>query len=312
VVSFNTLHGEYDGWEIWNMRARFLFRGASHWADAFSNLLHYSHPDYPLLLSATIARSWIYIGSETQATPVLIGMAFTFGTVALLSVALSMLRSTAQGWLAGAVLLGTPFFIAHGASQYADVPLGFYLLATLVLLSMHESFQSESWSLLILAGMTAGFAAWTKNEGLLFVAAVAIALGALTCANTGWKASLRRLIPFSIGLFPVLVIIAYFKLTLVPSNDLISGQGHWATMEKLLTLSRYHETGAAFADQMFRFGNWHRFVNMPVLLIFYLLVVGVELKNQRMAIGVASLAIVITAIGYFFSTSLRHGPWTGT
>ena len=299
VVSFNTVHGEYDGWEIWNMRARFLFRGGSQWTDAFSNLLHYSHPDYPLLLSATIARSWLYMGSESQAGPISIAMAFTFGTVALLSLALLKLRSRSQGLLAGAVLLGTPFFIAHGASQYADVPLGFYLLATLVLLSMHEQTSVASRSVLILAGMAAGFAAWTKNEGLLFLPAVLIALGAVSFAKRGWKNSLQRLIPFLIGVIPVLLIIFYFKVAVAPANDLISGQGSWPTIERLLAPSRYYETGAAFAEQMFRFGNWHRFINMPVLLVFYLLLVGIDFENHHIAIGAASLAIMITAMGYF-------------
>ena len=84
MYSLDARHGEYDGWEIWNMRARFLFRGGSHWTDGFTNLLDYSHPDYPLLLPASIARSWLYSGVETQITPITIALAFTFGTVAWL------------------------------------------------------------------------------------------------------------------------------------------------------------------------------------------------------------------------------------
>jgi len=299
VVSFNTLHGEYDGWAIWNMRARFLFRGQNHWTDAFSGLLHYSHPDYPLLLPAAIARSWIYIGHETQAGPIIIGMVFTFATAALLWGALVMLRSGTQGLVAAAVLLGTPFFIAHGASQYADVPLGFYFLATLVLLNMHDRFGAANPWLLVLAGMTAGFAAWTKNEGLLFVTAAMLAVGACSAAARGWKVSLRHLIPFSIGLLPVLAMVLYFKTALAPANDLIAGQRHWAMLERLLTLSRYHETASAFVEQMFRFGEWDRFINMPVVLLFYLLLLGVELENQQTVIAASALAIVITAMGYF-------------
>ena len=102
MYSLDARHGEYDGWEIWNMHARFLFRGGSHWTDGFTNLLDYSHPDYPLLLPASIARSWLYSGVETQITPITIALAFTFGTVALLTFSLwnyaVRARDCWQGW----------------------------------------------------------------------------------------------------------------------------------------------------------------------------------------------------------------------
>ncbi|MBN2438901.1 MAG: hypothetical protein JXL20_09920, partial [Deltaproteobacteria bacterium] len=43
-------HGKWDAWLIWNMHARFLFRGGEHWRDAFASGLDWSHWDYPLLL----------------------------------------------------------------------------------------------------------------------------------------------------------------------------------------------------------------------------------------------------------------------
>ena len=32
------------------------------------------------------------------------------------------------------ILMGTPFFITMGASQFADIPLAFFILTTLVML----------------------------------------------------------------------------------------------------------------------------------------------------------------------------------
>jgi hypothetical protein len=32
-LSLKDPHGGYDGWEIWNMHARFMFRGGDHWSD---------------------------------------------------------------------------------------------------------------------------------------------------------------------------------------------------------------------------------------------------------------------------------------
>lgn len=306
MYSFDARHGEYDGWEIWNMRARFLFRGGSHWVDGFTNLLDYSHPDYPLLLPASIARSWLYSGVETQITPITIALAFTFGTVALLTFSLWELRSKSQGLLAGLALVATPFFIIHGASQYADVPLGFYFLATLVLLNLHERFQADPRPLIV-AGITAGLSAWTKNEGLLFVGAIALALAALSAASAKeWKHCLDRVWPFCLGLIPILAIIVYFKIAVAPPNDMIAGQGFAVTLGRLLTLSRYLETGKAFVEQFFYFGVWHPYINIPILLGFYVLLLGVDFSGWP--IGVCVAGLLLMALAYFMTYIVTPRP----
>ena len=307
MYSFDARHGEYDGWEIWNMRARFLFRGGSHWADGFTNLLDYSHPDYPLLIPASIARSWFYGGVETQITAITIALAFTFGTIALLTFSLWQLRSKSQGLLAGLALVGTPFFIIHGASQYADVPLGFYYLATLVVLNLHEQVQSGPKPL-VLAGITAGLSAWTKNEGVLFVGCIVLALVALSVASKGWKHCLDRLAPFCLGLFPILAVVAYFKITLAPPNDIVSGQGLAATLERLLTLSRYWDIGKAFVEQLFSFGVWHPYTNIPLLLGFYFLLLGVDFSQWSIGVGVCVAALVLMVMAYFMTYLVTPRP----
>ena len=62
-------HGRWDAWLIWNMHARFLFRGGDHWRDAFASGLDWSHWDYPLLLPLSIARGWTYAGGEMHSSP---------------------------------------------------------------------------------------------------------------------------------------------------------------------------------------------------------------------------------------------------
>lgn len=58
-------HGEWDAWSIWNLRARFLFR-ATEAAAPFDPLLNWSHPNYPLLVPASIAGLWTWNGGEAQ------------------------------------------------------------------------------------------------------------------------------------------------------------------------------------------------------------------------------------------------------
>jgi len=98
-------HGKWDAWLIWNMHARFLFRGGEHWRDAFASGLDWSHWDYPLLLPLSIARGWQYMGGESLSIPAVMAFVFTFMTLGLLWCALSLLRSRIQGYLAAMILL---------------------------------------------------------------------------------------------------------------------------------------------------------------------------------------------------------------
>jgi len=105
-------HG--DGWDsfaIWNLHARFLFRGGPHWRDGFTALLPSSHPDYPLLLPAAVAHFWTYLGHDYPAVPAIIGFLFTFSTVGLLFSALSIFRGRIPALLGATALLATPAFI---------------------------------------------------------------------------------------------------------------------------------------------------------------------------------------------------------
>src|SRR5215472_7577163 len=65
-------HPDGEGWDafaIWNLHARYLFRGGEHWRDGFSPLIPWSHPDYPLLLPSAVAHFWSLLGHETTAVP---------------------------------------------------------------------------------------------------------------------------------------------------------------------------------------------------------------------------------------------------
>lgn len=277
-------HGEWDAWAIWNQRARFLVRSGEDWRRGFSVLLADYHPDYPLLLPAMVARIWRSAGTETLLAPVALSMLFTFGTVSVAFSALGVLRGRWEAALAVFALLGTPFFIYQGAWQYADVPLSFFFLSTLALLCLHDHFSPRHNRLLILAGASAALAAWTKNEGLLFLPAVALAWCASSWLSGTKKRSLREAISFAAGALPGLLIILYFKLAVAPPNDLVAAQGLAVAIEHLSDPSRYLEIARGFLSQASligfsseatpgRFDGWGIF---PVLLPLYWLAMRVS------------------------------------
>ena len=304
-------HGRWDAWLIWNMHARFLFRGGEHWRDAFASGLDWSHWDYPLLLPLSIARGWQYIGGESLSIPAVMAFVFTFLTLGLLWSGLSLLRSRSHGYLAAMVLMGTPLFIAMGAAQFADIPLAFFMLTSLVLLLLHARSPENQPGALILAGLAAGLCAWTKNEGLLFLLIVTGSLFCTAFYAGGWRSALNRTAGFLAGALPILLMVIYFKTQLSPANDLFSGFGPAAAVAKLTDFGRYAEIAKAFfiTGLSFTQGLIDVRVGMHLnpgavsilLLIVYLFLAGVRIDGRDQAGLIRSAAILgLMLIGYFF------------
>jgi hypothetical protein len=302
-----------DGWDafaIWNLHARFLFRGgAAHWCDGFTSLIPWSHPDYPLLLPASIAHFWIYLGRDDPRVPASIGFCFTFATVGVLCSALSILRGRAQAMLGAIALLATPSFIEQGAWQYADIPLSFFYLATIVLLCLHDQGTQEASSqppagLLALGGVAAGFAAWTKNEGVLFLGAIILARQ-LTSLRDPRRASLQGAkIAFArhsglllAGSAPVFLLLIYFKHWIAPPGDLFSDPS--SMLHKVLNLTRYGAIIKWYVKDFFRFGDW-LLIPGSLLVVGLFFVAGKEDRGAaRPGFRTSVLALSLTLAGYF-------------
>ena len=294
---FASPHGRWDAWAIWNQRARFLFRAGEHWRDAFSPLLAWAHPDYPLLLPGFIVRCWKFMGGENVLVPSLVAALFTFGTVGILVSSLGVLRGRAQGLLAGLVLLGTPSFVSGGSSQYADVPLGFFFVSTLILLCLWNRWAKHP-GLLVLAGGMAGLSAWTKNEGLLFLAAVGASLLGSIVLTRGWKEGFRAFFRFALGLLPGFGVIFYFKGGLAPPNDPTSFSALSSALPHLLDLSRYLLIGRAFALGAIQFEGWPLILGCAFLL--YPVFVGMRVEKENGLEWMMLLsALFLMLAGYF-------------
>lgn len=288
-------NGTWDAWAIWNMHARFIFRGGEYWRDAFSILLAPKHhPDYPLLLPLTVARGWTFIGKESLVFPMTISLLFTFSMVGLMYSALSLLKSKSQAHVACLFLLSTPVFLFYGASQQADIPIAFFFLASLVFLFL-QGRSPENYGLSFLSGVMAGFAGWTKNEGLLFLIAFIIARVMAVFFSQNLKMQMKQLIYFVSGSVPVLAMILYFKINLAPPNDLISGgSGVSEIMSKLEDCSRYVEILKGFiAGILF-------ILPQVFFLLFYPVYVGVRGTEIRKTDNITSLLVLFFMLmGYF-------------
>ncbi|HXJ87951.1 MAG TPA: phospholipid carrier-dependent glycosyltransferase [Candidatus Binatia bacterium] len=304
-------HPHGDGWDafaIWNLHARFLFLGGANWRDGFNAIIPWSHPDYPLLLPAAIAHIWSYLGHDDPLVPAIIGLIFTISTVGLLVSALMLLRGLNSAMLGGLALSSTPFFVEQGTSQYADVPLSFFILASLVVL--HKAYghadnrEPPKSGPLMLSGLAAAFAAWTKNEGLLFFSALIVAQIWILKRGPRHQSSTPRsgrnwtsLVFLLLGAIPVLAVIAWFKHSVATPGDLFSS---WAIMlDKILTPARYGIIVQWLAKEFLRFGSWWLIPGTIALLAFWVFTFRKLPPERSHVFQIAVFTLALTFAGYF-------------
>jgi 4-amino-4-deoxy-L-arabinose transferase-like glycosyltransferase len=289
-------HGWEDAWGMWNLKARFIFRSGDNWRNAFSNLLSWTSLDYPLLVPLSIVRIWGYLANESAIAQVLIAALFTFSTVALLISSLSIIRSKSAGLLAGLVLIGSPYFLKTGAYQIADVPLGFFFLATIVLFSLKERSESKC-RFLIMAGIMTGLAAWTKNEGILFLLVVFMARTIVLYSNKGIKDYLKEIAMYATGAFPILAVLLLFKLKIASTSEVFDDQGIDMVLSRLADFSRYLVIGKSFIVFFYEklAGEW-----LIILPIYFFLLGKTKQKVNEESIKTSFWVVLFMLGGYFF------------
>lgn len=294
---FSNPHGDWDAWAQWNMHARFLYFSKEYWATVFSDLPGWTHPTYPLLLPGTVATSWIFMKTNSVLGPMLISATFTFSILGVLLASLSIIKNLTQGIIAGVLLLSTSFFLASGTTQYADIPLAFFFLATFVFIILNERAAGNN-DLLALAGFTAGLAAWTKNEGMIFLIMATLAYSIIIIKLKGVKTYFKNISLFILGLLPVILILIYFKFQ-VSSPDPYLSSNFQPLLSKFLNFSRHIETVNAFFAHSSFFGNWP--FDIRIFLFLYLLVFGIRInKNDLAAVLILALSILFMLISYYF------------
>jgi hypothetical protein len=228
--------GDWDAWSMWNLRARFLAAGDLP-QRAWSPLLTSSHPDYPLLVSSFVARSWAYTGSFGESAPMATSGLFFLALLTTLVGGFAILRGRSIGLLAGLGLLGAPTLLHEVTVQYADIPMACYMAAAMMLALLERP---------LLAGLFAGLAAWTKDEGVLFLI-VFLAVMAVARRQQFWTAAA--------GAIPGGAVAAFFKFALAPAAPLYTRQTGAQFVQKLTDFGRLGEVIASFAHEFVASGS---------------------------------------------------------
>jgi hypothetical protein len=186
---------------------------------------------------------------------------FTLGIAGLLISSIGVLRGKTQAFVAGILLLATSSFVQLGAMQYADGPLSFYMLATLALLCLQDRFPNDL-RFSIAAGLAAGFAPWTKNEGWLFLGAVLLAR-LIALLRFGNRAAIGpQFLRITVAALPAAALTAFFKLRFAAANDLLS-QKSADLIAHITTFARWVITAEGFVKMLFLVGGFL----LPIALV---------------------------------------------
>jgi hypothetical protein len=282
-------YGFEDAWSIWNLPARTIVRQNS--ADILRNSSFYNrfHPDYPVAISLNVAWGWFIMGRELSRVPIAIELLSTFTPALIVFATLNRWKSSRAGMLAALVVLISPD-IASAVGQYADPLLVLHMLAAAALL--YGYMKSRSDGLMLLAGLLAGYSAWVKNEGILFIVVfvIVVVLAALKKV-IDWKA-LKYL---AFGLLIPIMVVALFKLVVASQNDILRGNS--SLYEKIFDFPRWVLIAKSFAAYITAYANWP--ISIILVLFIYALLVGFDTGETRYQLLILLLAVGQIA-GYFF------------
>jgi len=287
--------GDWDAWALWNLRAKFLAGPGDAWRYAVSPLLSNSHPDYPLLLPAFVAHVWTAAATVDAIGPAMTALLFFAALVGLIVGAVALLRGTASGLLAGLVLLCTTSLLLWAPSQYADVPAAYYYAGAIALLFLEAARGENTRWALLWAGLCASFAAWTKNEGIAFLAVTL----AVFSAFTFWR---RRTEPVNrtmwllTGAAPGLLLTLWLKFFLAPAVDPLVTQGTSAAA-KLRDFTRYVDVAQGFSTNLLHLGSG---LSHPLILLAILaLLVRWQLQERyRPATLIATTIVSLMLLSF--------------
>ena len=148
-------------------------------------------------------------------------------------------RGWDQGAVAALILAGSPIFVLLAGWQIADVPLAFFLTASVFLFSLIREHPHQP-GLHFLFGLCVGLAAWTKNEGIPWVILCLLAYGfSQFRSRKEFSARFKEALVILAGLALPLAALLYLKLVLAPASDLFASQTSASLIEKLLDPQRY-------------------------------------------------------------------------
>ena len=302
-------HGQWDAWAIWNLKARFLARGGEHWQDLFSNAI--THPEYPHLIPAAVARLWLWIGGEAPLAGSIVGASFTYAVPLVVIGSLACLRGWTEALWGGLLVLAATPLTIYGAFQVADVPFAFFMLASVVLIAFDIT-SEQRWRFSTVAGMAVGLASLVKNEGYPFTIGMTLAYVGYQFAwdRRPFASRMVRVTGFVVAALPFWVLLLMMK-SAAPDVGIGAAFTSEAALGKLTDPGRHKQIITAFVKTTWGWaGVW--FAGVVPVFTAALLVAGWRLDRRlraAVAFAVAAMAIMLGSYYVAYLVSPYQLSW---
>jgi hypothetical protein len=160
----------YDAVAIYAIKSKIFFLAGSIPQDFFARLAgRFPHPDYPL--NIPLFESFVYLSMGTlndQLVKIIFPLYFV-SVLVMMYFAVRRFASVNYALIFTFLLASIPQFNAYATNAYLDLPLAAYCFISAVFLFdwLKDARKIQS---LVISGINAGLAGWTKNEGLMYCA----------------------------------------------------------------------------------------------------------------------------------------------
>ena len=155
-------YGLWDALTCWNLRAKFIFF-SDNWLRAFSPTLN--AVDYPILLPLNVVWGWVFIGRDSVVSPITLAVIYTFSTILFTFTAIARYFGPKKALFVSLFLISVTSFLKITITQFADITLSCY--NTIGVVCYLIALREKRMDYMLLGGISLGFGAFTKNEGLL-------------------------------------------------------------------------------------------------------------------------------------------------
>ena len=273
---------EWDFWAIWGLKAKvFLEVGGVDWRFLESRWNIFAHSDYPLLVPLNFDFVALVAGGWSDRGP---GLLFVAWGAALLLVARALAaRETTPlpAALLTFALTALSLSLDLGLAEGALIAFG----GAGVLL-VREALREDDAATWRHAALMLGFAANCKNEGMALIAAVTLALLAVSWSRERSRARMPRLWPAFALAAPWLVLRVAHALP----TDIVGGSVISRLVERLGDAS---EIFAFLAARLHRPWFW------AAIFAALLVAPAAARRRERFVLVVTAIQIVLFASAYF-------------
>jgi hypothetical protein len=275
----------YDAVANWGLKAKAIYLAGQIPTDFLQNPDYREfHQDYPLLVPLLESAVYQFLGTVNDTASKTLFPLFLLGCVILFWVCLRRAEFPPSRALAFTFMLSSiPYFASQATNGYVDGVVSFYFGAGSLYLYVWQ--HSRDPLLLVISAALTGFAALTKNEGILLAGIQLLILG-LTLASARERAldrSQLKLFAAYLGILSAILLPWFlFRANLDLFNDMTSGAAfRWRHIERLGAVLYFYQT------QVFGPRNWN---------LVWILFLGLLVWNGRGWLRSSARPLVLTVM----------------